>query len=87
MLPEVLPTVNAELGALVHAELDRHQVGVHTRTTVTRISRDNRSGGGDGRLHVDGGRQAVARVTAPGQARERALAFSFCGRVRRATVG
>jgi NADH dehydrogenase FAD-containing subunit len=53
MLPEVLPTVNAELGALVHAELDRHQVGVHTRTTVTRISRDNRSGGGDGRLHVE----------------------------------
>ena len=33
MLPEVLPTVDPELGALVHAELDRHGVEVHTRTT------------------------------------------------------
>jgi hypothetical protein len=39
MLPEVLPTVDPELGALVHTELDRHGVGVHTRSTVTRISR------------------------------------------------
>ena len=39
MLPEVLPTVDPELGALVHAELDRHGVKVHTRSTVTRISR------------------------------------------------
>ena len=30
MLPEVLPTVDPELGALVHAELDRHGVDVHT---------------------------------------------------------
>lgn len=56
MLPEVLPTVDAELGALVHAELDRHKVQVHTRTTVTRISRGshNGNGAGVGRLHVDG---------------------------------
>ena len=51
MLPEVLPTVDPELGVLVHAELDRHGVAVHTRATVTRISR---SGNGSGRLHVDG---------------------------------
>jgi len=60
MLPEVLPTVDAELGALVHAELDRHDVQVHTRTTVTSISRADQHGGssggtiGAGRLRVDG---------------------------------
>jgi NADPH-dependent 2,4-dienoyl-CoA reductase/sulfur reductase-like enzyme len=41
MLPEVLPTVDAELGALVRAELTHHGVHVETRTTVTRISRAN----------------------------------------------
>jgi NADPH-dependent 2,4-dienoyl-CoA reductase/sulfur reductase-like enzyme len=49
MLPAVLPTVEEELGALVHAELTRHGVQVHTRSTVTRISR--RAEGG---LRVDG---------------------------------
>ncbi len=48
MLPEVLPTVDPSLGALVHAELDRHGVTVHTSTTVTAISR------GTAGLHVDG---------------------------------
>ncbi len=38
-LPEVLPTVDAELGALVHAELERHGVEVLTSTTVQAISR------------------------------------------------
>jgi len=47
-LPEVLPTVDPELGALVHAELIRHGVDVHTGTTVTRISKD------DAGLHVEG---------------------------------
>jgi len=51
MLPEVLPTVDPELGALVHGELDRHGVKVQTRSTVTRISR---SANGRGRLRVDG---------------------------------
>ena len=51
MLPEVLPTVDPELGALVHAELDRHGVEVHTRSTVTSI---NRAANGSGPLHVDG---------------------------------
>ena len=49
MLPEVLPTVEPSLGALVHAELDRHGVAVHTRSTVTAISR-----GATGGLRVDG---------------------------------
>jgi NADPH-dependent 2,4-dienoyl-CoA reductase/sulfur reductase-like enzyme len=48
MLPEVLPTVDPALGALVHAELDRHGVTVHTRSTVTAIAR------GAAGLHVDG---------------------------------
>ena len=33
-LPEVLPTVDPELGALVHAELAAHGVEVLTGTTV-----------------------------------------------------
>ncbi len=47
-LPEVLSTVDAELGALVHAELVRHGVDVHTSTTVDRIRRVE-----DGTLQVD----------------------------------
>lgn len=38
-LPEVLPTVDVELGALVHHELTGHGVDVHTSTTVTSITR------------------------------------------------
>jgi NADPH-dependent 2,4-dienoyl-CoA reductase/sulfur reductase-like enzyme len=38
-LPEVLPTVDPELGALVHTELDRNGVEVLTHTAVTAISR------------------------------------------------
>jgi NADPH-dependent 2,4-dienoyl-CoA reductase/sulfur reductase-like enzyme len=38
-LPEVLPTVDPQLGALVHAELAGHGAEVLTGTTVTRISR------------------------------------------------
>jgi NADPH-dependent 2,4-dienoyl-CoA reductase/sulfur reductase-like enzyme len=39
-LPEVLPTVDPELGALVRDELARHKVDVHTGTTVRRITPD-----------------------------------------------
>jgi NADPH-dependent 2,4-dienoyl-CoA reductase/sulfur reductase-like enzyme len=38
-LPEVLPTVDAELGALVHDELERHGVQVLTHTTVSAVTR------------------------------------------------
>ena len=38
-LPEVLPTVDPELGALVHAELAAHGVEVLTGTTVQAINR------------------------------------------------
>ncbi|MGA9676131.1 MAG: FAD-dependent oxidoreductase [Mycobacterium sp.] len=38
-LPEVLPTVDPELGALVHAELERNGVEVLTNTAVTSIAR------------------------------------------------
>ena len=51
MLPEVLPTVDRELGGIVHAELTRHGVTVHTSTTVTRIGRvDDQKN----TLHVEG---------------------------------
>nr|WP_237330310.1 FAD-dependent oxidoreductase [Streptomyces sp. BA2] len=46
-LPEVLPTVDAELGALVRDELVDHGVDVLTNTTVRAISRD-----ADDRLRV-----------------------------------
>jgi NADPH-dependent 2,4-dienoyl-CoA reductase/sulfur reductase-like enzyme len=51
MQSEVLPTIDPELGALVHAELRRHGVEVHTGSTVTRIRRSQDSGS---RFHVDG---------------------------------
>ena len=38
-LPEVLPTVDPELGALVHTELETHGVEVLTDTAVTAIAR------------------------------------------------
>jgi NADPH-dependent 2,4-dienoyl-CoA reductase/sulfur reductase-like enzyme len=38
-LPEVLPTVDPELGALVHTELERNGVEVLTATAVTEITR------------------------------------------------
>jgi len=49
-LPEVLPTVDPELGTLVHAELASHGVEVLTGTTVQAITR----AGADqaGQLHV-----------------------------------
>ncbi|MFD9324400.1 FAD-dependent oxidoreductase [Streptomyces sp. NPDC060065] len=39
-LPEVLPTVDPEFGALVHAELEAHGVEVVTGTQVSAITRD-----------------------------------------------
>lgn len=50
-LPEVLPTVDPELGALVGAELAGQGVTVRTGTTVQRISRD--FNGQPGRLRID----------------------------------
>ena len=49
-LTEVLPTVDPELGALVHAELSGHGVQVLTGTTVQAITRA--PAGQPGRLHV-----------------------------------
>jgi NADPH-dependent 2,4-dienoyl-CoA reductase/sulfur reductase-like enzyme len=49
-LPEVLPTVDPELGALVHDELAAHGVEVLTGTTVQAIS--TAPPGGPGRLEV-----------------------------------
>ncbi len=51
-LPEVLPTVDPELGRLVRAELAVHQVDVTTSATVTRISRAPAEA--RGRLQVEG---------------------------------
>jgi NADPH-dependent 2,4-dienoyl-CoA reductase/sulfur reductase-like enzyme len=49
-LPEVLATVDTELGALVHAELAAQGVEVLTRTTARQISKAPPNG--NGRLHV-----------------------------------
>jgi NADPH-dependent 2,4-dienoyl-CoA reductase/sulfur reductase-like enzyme len=49
-LPEVLPTVDPQLAAQVHAELAAHGVEVLAATTVRRISRA--APGQAGRLHV-----------------------------------
>jgi NADPH-dependent 2,4-dienoyl-CoA reductase/sulfur reductase-like enzyme len=49
-LPEVLPTVDPELGSLVHAELSAHGVEVLTGTTVQAITRA--ASGQGGRLRV-----------------------------------
>jgi len=62
-LPEVLPTVDPELGALVHAELAARGVQVLTATTVQAISKA--PPGGSGRLHVQAitaGGTAVTRA-------------------------
>jgi NADPH-dependent 2,4-dienoyl-CoA reductase/sulfur reductase-like enzyme len=51
-LPEVLPTVDPELGRLVHSQLVDHGVDVLCRTAVTRISQAPAHS--PGRLQVDG---------------------------------
>ena len=61
-LPEVLPTVDEELGALVHAELAGHGVQVLTGTTVQAITRP----------HLAGRTAARAATTADGTAVTRA---------------
>jgi NADPH-dependent 2,4-dienoyl-CoA reductase/sulfur reductase-like enzyme len=50
-LPEVLPTVDPELGALVRAQLEGHGVIVHTGTDVKAIARA--AAGAPERLRVD----------------------------------
>ena len=45
-LPEVLPTVDPSLGALVRAELTSHGIDVRTDTTVKRIGRAPSGSGG-----------------------------------------
>jgi NADPH-dependent 2,4-dienoyl-CoA reductase/sulfur reductase-like enzyme len=50
-LPEVLPTVDPSLGALVNAELREHGIEVRTNTTVRRIARAPE--GSPGRFQVD----------------------------------
>ncbi|HEV8065633.1 MAG TPA: FAD-dependent oxidoreductase [Acidimicrobiales bacterium] len=52
MLPEVLPTVDPELGSLVRAELDNNGVDVTTATKIGRIA--GAESGGAGRLRVEG---------------------------------
>ncbi len=49
-LPEVLPTVDPSIGAMVHAELAAHGVTVRTETTVKRIQRS--PSGASGRFEV-----------------------------------
>jgi NADPH-dependent 2,4-dienoyl-CoA reductase/sulfur reductase-like enzyme len=60
-LGEVLPTVDPQLGALVHAELASHGVDVLTGTTVQAIS--NAPPGGSARLEVQATAADGAAVT------------------------
>src|SRR5580693_9506540 len=62
-LPEVLPTVDPELGALVHAELARRGVQVLTGTTVQAITRAG--AGQPGRLRVQATAADGSAVTRP----------------------
>ncbi|HXZ99610.1 MAG TPA: FAD-dependent oxidoreductase [Candidatus Binatia bacterium] len=52
MLPEVLPTVDPDLGAMVRGELERRGVDISTGVTVQQISRA--ADGASGRLRVEG---------------------------------
>jgi NADPH-dependent 2,4-dienoyl-CoA reductase/sulfur reductase-like enzyme len=61
-LSEVLPTVDPELGALVHSELAAHSVEVMTGATVKRISKADP--GQPGRLTVDASADANSRTIA-----------------------
>jgi NADPH-dependent 2,4-dienoyl-CoA reductase/sulfur reductase-like enzyme len=60
-LPEVLPTIDPELGTLVHAELARHGVQVLTGTTVRAITRSQP--GQAGRLAVQAAAPDGSAVT------------------------
>ena len=53
-LPEVLPTVDPELGALVHTELVAHGVDVLIRTTVQQVTRAAGDGGSRLTVHATG---------------------------------
>ena len=61
-LPDVLPTVDPELGALVHSELTAHGVEVITGSTVNRISKAGP--GQTRRLAVDASAGAHSRTIA-----------------------
>jgi NADPH-dependent 2,4-dienoyl-CoA reductase/sulfur reductase-like enzyme len=60
-LPEVLPTVDPDLGALVHAELAGHGVEVLTSTTVRAVGKA--PPGGEGRLEVQAAAAGGTAVT------------------------
>ena len=59
-LPEVLPTVDTKLGALVHRELSTHGVEVVCDTKVVRIARA--PAGSAGRLEVQATRQRTSEA-------------------------
>jgi NADPH-dependent 2,4-dienoyl-CoA reductase/sulfur reductase-like enzyme len=60
-LPEVLPTVDPDLGRLVHAQLTGHGAEVLTGTTVTKIGRAEP--GSPGRLRVEAATVDGQRIT------------------------
>jgi NADPH-dependent 2,4-dienoyl-CoA reductase/sulfur reductase-like enzyme len=61
-LPEVLPTVDPSLGALVHAELSARGITVRTNTTVKRVTRAANSAAG--RFQIDAVDSSGARLSA-----------------------
>jgi NADPH-dependent 2,4-dienoyl-CoA reductase/sulfur reductase-like enzyme len=61
-LPEVLPTVDPSLGALVQAELTSHAIDVRTSTTVKRIS--TAPAGSPGRFQIEADHVSDGPLTA-----------------------
>jgi NADPH-dependent 2,4-dienoyl-CoA reductase/sulfur reductase-like enzyme len=61
-LPQVLPTVDHELGALVHAELTRHGVKVLPGTAVRQISRAGSDQAGHLRVDCTAGGEDVSET-------------------------
>ena len=61
-LPEVLPTVDPSLGALVNQELSTHGVDVRTNTTVKRVARVPK--GSAGRFQIDAVESTGGELTA-----------------------
>jgi NADPH-dependent 2,4-dienoyl-CoA reductase/sulfur reductase-like enzyme len=60
-LPEVLPTVDPSLGALVNAELTEHGIDVRTKSTVRRIVRAPK--GSAGRFQIDAVESSGSELT------------------------
>ena len=86
-LPEVLPTVDPELGALVHAELADHGVQVLAGTTIRATSKAPRRSRTAGSGRQCGGRRSSDPRREHGLGRRRRAAQDHPGRRGRNRIG